>query len=157
MTVGSFILLPRGGKKIDMLNQISSHYLQGTLESAIEQAASLTIEGHSHSGQDPYPPFPSEEALALAAERSRKRRVSIPIAAQKRAPTTLKPQFLQASGGDLGASLQSAAKKRVPVDGQATKIAAPASPKPKPEAIKAMEAKAEVQGELWQVRLPQLL
>ena len=87
--------------------------MQGTLESAIQQALDLTIDGHPHTGEEPYPPFPSEEALALAAERHRKRKILVFSPIQKQKVTTLKPQYLQASGGDLGASLHPAVKEEV--------------------------------------------
>ena len=76
-----------------------------TLESAIEHAASLTIVGHPHTGQNPSPPFPSEEKLAAAAQRQRKQRTVI-CAPVKQRTTTLKPQYLQASSEDWNVSLQ---------------------------------------------------
>ena len=78
--------------------------VQVTLESAIQDALNLEIEEHSHSGEEPYPPFPSKEALALAFERSRKRKIHLPTPIQKRTGTTLKPEYLQDSDGDMGAS-----------------------------------------------------
>ncbi len=125
--------------------------MQGTLESAIEQAADLTIEGHLHTGKCPYPAFPTEEALALAAERNKQQKILISSSVQIRTTTTLAPQFLQASGGDLGAGLLPAAKKQLPSSGlsaESSKAAAAALIEPEADTKEIEENPQEL---LWQV------
>lgn len=72
----------------------------------MKHAADLEVEEHSHRGDEPNPPFPTQEALACALERSRKQKVQLAAPTQRRNETTLRPQYLHTSQKIFEASQQ---------------------------------------------------
>ena len=70
--------------------------LQVMLETAIREAASLTLADHPHTGQNPVPAFHTEEALAEADARGKRARANISVPAGREGRTTLKPEYHQA-------------------------------------------------------------
>lgn len=76
---------------------MTAHGLQVTMEDAVQEASSLVLEDHPHTGHEPVPAFPTEEELAVAMTCRRNRKLTVSAPRPSQMQSTLKAYLGPAS------------------------------------------------------------